>query len=33
MYLQFMLAETEYGEIQPASFCAELDKKIGQDTF
>jgi len=28
-----MLAETDYGEIQPASFCAELDQKIGQDIF
>lgn len=28
-----MLAETDSGEILPASFCAEQDEKIGKDTF
>lgn len=33
MYLKFMLAETDSGEIHPASFCTEQDEKIGQDIF
>lgn len=33
MYLKFMLAETYYSEIQPTTFLAELDEKIGQDIF